>query len=128
MPKLYELGFTDYKDYLRTRHWRELTNTLITLNPTAECFICRKTNPKSHLLLHHIRYDNLNCEKIKRDLYVLCFSCHERVHFKQVSHKKIPLEEKVLLKRMRLLRYSFPVRNFRLGSSINTLFNYMLGL
>jgi RNase P subunit RPR2 len=113
-----------YKLYLQTIWWQELNVQLIDSNPDAKCYICQKTNT---LLLHHVKYDNLFREVLFKDVYILCFNCHTRTHFK-LNGEKIPVIESVLVKRMKLLKYTNPIRTFRLGSSINALWDYMLRL
>ena len=119
MASLEELGFENYKDYLATKWWKHLTHRLITLSPNAECFICHK---KYSLLLHHVSYENLANEKLYRDVFILCYFCHKDEHFTLFSHKKIPLKEKILRKRLIFLKIIYPVRKFRLGSFLNSIF------
>lgn len=113
MPQLHELGFTHYKDYLKTRWWKELTHKEITLRPDSQCFICHKKYPKSHLVIHHVSYKNLGCEKKGRDFFILCHNCHTEEHFTLYTHEKIPLEEKILRKRLYLLKYTYSIRKLR---------------
>lgn len=110
-----------YPDYFKTRHWRELNEQLIDSNPKAKCWICHK---KSTLLIHHVSYDNLFAEVYQVDIFILCFDCHTRVHFHR-NGDKVPLLTPVLIKRMKLLRATYHLRTFRLGSCINTIFNYL---
>ena len=118
MGRLEELGLENYKDYLQTKWWKHLTHRLITLNPDAKCWICGK---KSTLLPHHVSYENLGREKLGRDIYILCFSCHEEVHFTLFFHKKVLLDKYTLLKRMWFLKIIYPIRFFKLGSFLNSI-------
>jgi len=108
-----------YRDYLKTRHWEELNNKLITQNPNAKCFICGRMDT---LLIHHVRYDNLFFEKLYRDVYLVCFNGHERIHFRLHDDSKVFIDYPTLVKRMFFLKYTNRVRNFRLGSALNALF------
>lgn len=111
----------NYKDYFNTRHWKKLNDELIDSNPDAKCYICRKKNT---LLLHHVKYDNLFAEVLEVDVYILCFNCHTRTHF-HLNGKKVPLDPAILLKRMKLLKYTYHIRSFRLGSAINAIASYL---
>lgn len=105
----------DYPLYFKTPHWQKLKEDLIYSNPNAKCWICGKKNT---LLLHHVSYSNLLHELLNRDVFIVCFNCHTRIHFPYFS-KKTPLIEKKLRQRMVFLRYTRYVREFRLGSLIN---------
>lgn len=108
-----------YPDYFKTRWWKELNDALIDSNPDAKCWICGKTNT---LLLHHVSYLNLFAEVLGIDIYILCFDCHTRTHF-HLNGDKVSLEKKVLVKRMKILKSTYRIRNFRLGSTINYMFD-----
>jgi len=110
-----------YPDYFKTRHWQQLKDQLIYSNPDAKCFICNRLDT---LLIHHCKYDNLFNEELGRDVYILCFDCHTRTHFHR-DGRKVPLAEEVLVKRMKLLKYTYHVRSFKLGSCINAIIDYI---
>jgi len=114
----------NYPKYFKTPHWKNLNVELIDSNPDAKCWICQKTNT---LLLHHVNYDNLFFEKLGRDVFILCYDCHTRTHYHR-DGTRVPMSEKELLKRMRLLKYTYPVRSFRLGSAINALWDRLNSL
>lgn len=110
-----------YNEYLKTRWWKDLNNQLIDSNPGAKCWICQK---KYSLLLHHLgdeAYAHLFSEKLNVDVFILCWDCHERVHFHKHSGKKVPLTKKDLWFRMKLLKYTYSVRSFRLGSWLQSI-------
>lgn len=66
-----------YPDYFKTPWWKHLKVELIYSNPDAKCWICKS---RERLLLHHEIY-NLFCEKLNRDIFILCFDCHTKLHF-----------------------------------------------
>lgn len=106
----------NYKKYFLTQWWKDLHEELIGSNPDAKCYICKKTNT---LLIHHTLYENLFFEELTKDIHIICFNCHKRVHFHKFDGKKVPIIEKTLLRRMEILRLTNGIRNFRLGSAIN---------
>src|SRR4051794_9003371 len=103
MSTWWERGLSSYEEYFKTKWWKDLKLQLIYRNPKARCWICRE-NYKLILLLHHVDYTKLYCEKLNRDIFILCMSCHNRVHFSRLTGKKTPLTRKNLLNRMQLLR------------------------
>lgn len=66
----------NYKDYLRSDHWKKRRQRFIK-NTHKRCFICRAKNVVFHV--HHKRYTNLGNEK-HNDLRLLCEKCHNTVH------------------------------------------------
>jgi hypothetical protein len=97
-----------YADYLKTPHWSQLR--IKYLNGNATCWICEQ---KIGLLLHHVRYDNLFNEKLYRDVYILCYTCHTRTHFTLLLKRKIALTYNSLVVRMYFLKYTYRIRSFR---------------
>jgi uncharacterized protein YlaI len=86
-----ELGIKNYKEYLLTPHWQNLRKRLLQ---NARCWVCGNV---STLCIHHIRYNNLGNERLWKDVYVLCDSCHNRVHFWSPLRIKTPLKANFLL-------------------------------
>jgi len=62
--------------YMKSKKWRKLRNEIICRD-NSTCQICGST--KSQLNVHHITYDNLECEKTD-DLTTLCETCHSSLH------------------------------------------------
>lgn len=119
MPRQNEAEIAYYRktysqgEYFQTSHWRLLNRKLIVNNNHSKCFICSKTNT---LLLHHIRYDNLFNERLGRDVYILCFNCHQQVHFYSflfIFKRKTPLERKRLMKRLYYLKIKYCIRKLK---------------
>ena len=103
----------NYPKYFTTDHWYYLKQQLIYSNANAHCWICEKTDT---LLIHHVKYDNLFNERLKRDIYVLCFDCHTQVHFYTFLHffkKKTKLVKRKLVRRMILLRILYLLNSKR---------------
>ncbi len=64
-----------YRQYLLTDHW---ANTKDEVNYTHKsCVACNRSND---LHVHHRHYDSLGKEDTRRDLTLLCGSCHKTVH------------------------------------------------
>lgn len=113
------------KTYLHSPHWYRLNDQLIDSNPDASCWICGKL---STLLLHHITYENLYKEELYKDVYILCFDCHTRVHFKPVLYffrRKTPLEKHLLLRRMRFLKMISCIQKGRIFPSLWYMCRYL---
>lgn len=64
----------DYRDYLRTRHWRRTREAAIA-HYGARCVLCGSYE----IEVHHRTYENLGRETVS-DLVVLCVGCHSRWH------------------------------------------------
>ena len=114
------------KIYLQTSHWKHLTIRLIHRNRDAHCFICERTNT---LLLHHERYDHLFHERLFRDVFIICYTCHKQIHFHTfllVFTRKTALTFWSLKRRRLFLRFIFCVRNRKFFSSTWYFFRYLL--
>lgn len=68
---------TDYYDHLKSPEWRLLKSEIIK-ERGAFCQLCMK---KDSLELHHMSYKRLGNED-KRDLLLVCRSCHSYIHKK----------------------------------------------
>lgn len=117
-----DLGYESYDHYLMSHWFRDLTEELIYSDPETACFICTKKIPDllfgQYLLLHHTDYSKLGREKFGRDIFVLCNSCHEEAHFKNILfffRRKIKLTKKNLLRRVYYLKIKSCIRNRRIG-------------
>lgn len=65
----------DYRDYLRSAHWRALKARYRESGRPQDCYLCGE---KKGLALHHLTYDRLGCEFLT-DLVPLCRPCHTMV-------------------------------------------------
>lgn len=97
----------NYQEYLSTKHWKNLKQKLI-YNDKRTCFIC---NSKSKLVIHHIDYSRLFKEKLYKDVYILCFSCHEKVHYWTTFRFKLPLIPTVLVLSIYIRKILFYTQN-----------------
>lgn len=116
-----------YPEYLKTRHWRQLNYIYIWNNPKAKCWICGERD-KRRLLLHHVSYENLFAEVLNVDIYIVCFKynkCHKRIHF-TITGKKIPIDTQILLNRMKWLRSTAKIRNFRFSEALTNFIHWMI--
>lgn len=67
----------DYHDYLKSPEWRLLKSEIVKERGSA-CQLCLK---KVGLELHHMSYKRLGKED-KRDVLLVCRSCHSYIHKK----------------------------------------------
>ena len=65
----------DYHEYLKSPEWRALKNQIIKERGLA----CQLCGTKEQIHLHHMSYKRLGRED-KRDLLLVCRSCHLYVH------------------------------------------------
>jgi len=127
LPNFDYLGIR-YPEYFKTEWWITLKDKLIYTNPKAKCWICEK---KYNLLIHHENYQRLFHEKLNRDVFILCFQCHEQLHFYRilwVFKMKTPLQYKKLKRRRLFLRFKYCIQNKYFISSIWHFFRYLFCL
>lgn len=71
-----------YKDYLSSKHWRELRKDFIQRHE-SRCFVCSSI---TNLHVHHRRYktpitrENILGKEKNSQLVVLCNKCHSQLH------------------------------------------------
>ncbi len=70
-----ELEKSEYKEYLRSKNWKQIRSDIIT-----ERGKCERCGSKEHLQVHHKTYKNIFNE-LPTDLEVLCSRCHKKHHF-----------------------------------------------
>lgn len=111
----------NYTLYFHTKWWRDLNDLLIDSNKDASCVLCEKwytlLTHGEYLVIHHVSYENLFCEKLKRDIYIVCSKCHQSIHFWLFGLKKTRMTKRFLLKRMRLLKSIFCIRRLRFATA-----------
>jgi len=66
-----------YKDYLKSKKWRELRETILQ----RDNYTCTRCGSKNNLQVHHLTYKRLKHEK-PEDLITLCKQCHYKEHKK----------------------------------------------
>jgi 5-methylcytosine-specific restriction endonuclease McrA len=64
---------TEYRDYLRTQHWRTISR-LVRERDDNRCVVCG-SDKDTHV--HHRTYDGYPYGERLNDLHVLCSECHE---------------------------------------------------
>lgn len=70
------LGFSGYRDYMKSELWASIRSKKIKSNP--KCQVC----DSAASCVHHARYTRKNLDGRSDDLLVsLCHSCHHRVEF-----------------------------------------------
>lgn len=70
-----ELRHMDYKEYLRTDHWRHTRERKLQ----EAHRMCQTCGSQRKLQVHHLTYKRRGCEQMS-DLEVLCASCHSTKH------------------------------------------------
>jgi 5-methylcytosine-specific restriction endonuclease McrA len=91
---------TPYQNYLRTDHWKNLRQAAFE----RDGFRCTKCGNPYSLCGHHIRYRSHLTECVIGDIQTLCKGCHNGIHNRDVTGKKLPKKRKTP-KRIRRLRY-----------------------
>lgn len=106
-----EYRFANYPNYIATKHWQNLREDII-FKRGSHCYICGRV---STLLLHHISYENLFKEKLYRDVFILCFKCHNQVHFWTILKLKVPLTTNWLFLSMHARKLLYYTQNAQFG-------------
>lgn len=73
--RLTRLGFSSYKDYLKSPHWKRVLRILCTSSLYQRCLACDRGKYE----IHHISYERLGSERWS-DLIPLCRECHQEYH------------------------------------------------
>jgi len=79
------LGFSTYKEYLRSFLWKDKKEYIISLCPFCQrCGVEEKHWEEKGevgkpLQVHHENYTRVGNEK-KEDLLVVCDDCHKKIH------------------------------------------------
>ena len=113
-----EYGLSKYSDYFSTDHWRALKEDLLWKR-NAQCYVCHRWGT---LLIHHVKYSSLYKEKVNQDIYILCYDCHNRVHFWGPFRWKVPLTTNWLLFSMRSRRMIYCVQYHMFGRALGWFF------
>lgn len=71
-----ELLYSDRRRLMKKRRFKECW---------SKCSLCKRKKP---LILHHLTYKNVGNER-KKELVVVCFTCHKLCHF--IKGRKIPI-------------------------------------
>lgn len=65
-----------YQIYLESDSWKEKRDTILKRRG-RKCFACRTT--EGMITLHHVTYARVGNE-LPKDLVILCWECHKKVH------------------------------------------------
>jgi hypothetical protein len=96
---LFELGFKNYRQYLRTSLWKEIRARKIALDPN--CYGCGRPVEQ----VHHGRYHKENLTGINlKDLYSICRRCHKYCEFTRKGYKRDPIRATEVLVHIRRTR------------------------
>lgn len=73
------MNHTEYKRYLKSKHWQETRSAAIA-GAGNTCQQCGKKAGKTIWLeVHHLTYERIG-EELPEDLRVLCHNCHRKEH------------------------------------------------
>lgn len=102
---LLELGYTDYKEYLKSDLWKGIRQRKIDID--YECFCCGRDENQAILQVHHGKYtrDNLLGNTLA-DLFTACKGCHQNAEVTRTGYKRSPAAATRELKRLRNIRLS----------------------
>ena len=106
---LAELGFKDYKAYLRSRLWKSIRARKLETNP--ECYVCDRDEGNAVMQVHHSAYtrENLLGESPEH-LWSLCARCHKWIEITRGGYKRNPTDatkEMFRIRKLALQRTSY---------------------
>lgn len=68
--------FTNYKEYLQSKHWKNLKKRYKNSKLIQKCYIC---DSNKNINIHHKTYKRIGNERLN-DLIPLCKECHYLTH------------------------------------------------
>lgn len=77
LERVRALRLLAYEDYLQTPHWKEKRRQALLLAN----YHCSRCNSIDNLEVHHLHYDTRGEENAAIDLQVLCYACHDEIHY-----------------------------------------------
>jgi len=86
---LLEMGFKDYKTYLRSNLWKNIRERKLAIDPN--CYVCERGSATALIQVHHGVYhrSNLTGESLD-DLWTLCASHHKWIEVSRCGYKRNP--------------------------------------
>jgi hypothetical protein len=92
--RLMELGYKNYKDYLRSDHWQSFRKRFFSESAICKRLtikfgrpVCQYCHSGRNLNIHHRTYKRLGGERLS-DVVLVCQDCHKRIHdFNKTSRK-----------------------------------------
>ena len=91
--RLKQLKIPEYRDYLLTDHWIELSKEIRQRDK-----ICRVCSRKAKLEVHHLTYRNMMRSSERNDLISVCETCHKSIHnYAKVLNKSVYIATKMKL-------------------------------
>ena len=89
------MASSDYKRYLRCRHWQELRQKALN-RANGRCEMCGYEPWKPGTLqVHHRTYERIGKEGLD-DLIVVCPRCHMKIHGIHGKRKKVTSEKRII--------------------------------
>lgn len=98
-----------YQGYINSSAFKKLRVIIVG----KKCYICEFLPNSNINIPHHVNYRNLYEERLWRDIYPLCYNCHNQAHFFMlfgIFKIKVPLNEFFLRKRLYYLRLKYCIR------------------
>jgi hypothetical protein len=118
-----EIGFENYPDYLKSKHWKEFKQRAWKNSKHKACNICGK---RYNLVLHHRSYANLGKESLN-DVVLLCKDCHKDVHFNKGTKtmlKRTHLYKREMYLKRRTTKWWYRIYTLKPLEFIRTLYDW----
>lgn len=99
---LIEIGFKDYKAYLRSKLWKSIRLRKLESNPT--CYVCDRDEGNAVMQVHHSAYNRANLlGESQEHLWTLCARCHKWIEITRSGYKRNPADATKEMFRIRKL-------------------------
>lgn len=98
---LYELGYRDYKHYLRSRLWKAIREQVLERD-SHTCYGCGRDDDRITIQVHHGKYTRANLSgQVLEHLYTVCARCHKWIEVTRAGYKRNPEDATKELVRVR---------------------------
>ena len=86
---LVELGYRDYKAYLRSPLWKSIRERKLEKEPN--CYGCKRSEISAIMQVHHGKYTRENLTGQSEDhLFSICSRCHHWIEVTKAGYKRTP--------------------------------------
>ena len=103
---LLELGFRDYRAYLRSKLWKSIRERKLAVDPL--CFGCNRSGDSAMMQVHHGEYTRTNLTgESQAGLFSICSRCHHWIEVTKSGYKRNPEQatrELYRVKKLHMLR------------------------
>lgn len=103
---LLELGFKDYKAYLRSDLWKVIRGRKLAKDPN--CYGCGRDASNAQMQVHHSQYDRETLlGNYDKYVFSVCSRCHHWIEITRGGYKRNPTDATKELFRIRKLALAF---------------------